>query len=53
MVQVTDKGASESLVVTVKIEARLEVGSKANGTCLQCQLLWFFLIRLMLVNYTF
>ena len=35
MVQVTDKGASESLVVTVKIEARLEVGSKANGTCLK------------------
>jgi hypothetical protein len=32
MVQVSDTSSSEPLVVIVKIEARLEVGSKANGT---------------------
>jgi len=37
MAQVSDKGSCEPLVVIVKIEARLEVGSKANGTCLKCQ----------------
>jgi len=37
MVQVSDNGSCEPLVVIVKIEARLAVGSKANGTCLQCQ----------------
>jgi hypothetical protein len=34
---VSNKGSCEPLVAIVKIEARLEVGSKANGTCLQCQ----------------
>jgi hypothetical protein len=33
MVQVSDNSSCEALVVMVKIE----VGSKANGTCLQCQ----------------
>ena len=33
----SDKGSCEPLIVIVNIEARLEVGSKANGTCLQCQ----------------
>ena len=40
MVQVRDKGSREPLGVTVKIvkiEARLEVGSKANGACLHCE----------------
>jgi hypothetical protein len=37
MVQVSDKGSCEPLVVIVRIEAKLEVCSKANGTCLQCQ----------------
>ena len=37
MVQVSDTGSCDPLVVVEKIEARLEVGSKANGTCLQCQ----------------
>ena len=37
MVQVSDKGSCKPLIVIVNIEARLEVGSKANGTCLQCQ----------------
>ena len=32
MVQVSDKGSSEPLVVIVKIEAILEVGTKPNGT---------------------
>jgi hypothetical protein len=30
MVQMSDKGACEPLIVIVNIEARLEVGSKAN-----------------------
>ena len=36
--QVSDKGSCEPLVVihVVIIEARLEVGIKTNGTCLQC-----------------
>jgi hypothetical protein len=34
---VSDKVSCKSLIVIVNIEARLEVGSKANGTCLQCQ----------------
>jgi hypothetical protein len=33
MVQVSDNSSCEALVVMVKIE----VGSNANGTCLQCQ----------------
>ena len=55
MVQVSDKGSCEPLVVIVKIEAKLEVGSEANGTCLQCQSKYCDLkkISLMLVKYTF
>ena len=53
----SDNGSCEPLVI-VKIEARLEVGSKANGTCVQCQSNYrdFVLekkIKLMLVKYTF
>ena len=32
-----NKGTCEPLLVIVIIEAILEVGSKANRTCLQCQ----------------
>ena len=32
-----NKGYCEPLLVIVNVEAILEVGSKANGTCLQCQ----------------
>jgi hypothetical protein len=55
MVQVSDKGSCEPLVVIVRIEAKLEVGLKANGTCLQCQSNYCNLkkISLMLVKYTF
>ena len=44
----------KALVVIVKFEARLEVGSKANGTCLHCKVNFWDLkkIRLMLVKYT-
>ena len=35
--QLSDKGSCEPLVVIVIIEARFEVGTKANGTYLQCQ----------------
>jgi hypothetical protein len=34
---VCDQVFSEPLVVMIKLETRLEVHSKANGTCLQCQ----------------
>jgi hypothetical protein len=55
IVQVCDKGFSEPLVVMVNLEARLEVRSKANGTCLQCQSNYCDLkkIRLMQAKYTF
>ena len=32
-----DKGSCELLVLIVKIETRLEVDTKVNGACLQCQ----------------
>jgi hypothetical protein len=55
MVQVSNKGSCEPLVAIVKIEARLEIGSKANGTCLQCQSNYCDLKKkaYMLVEYTF
>jgi hypothetical protein len=34
MVEVSDTGSFEPFVVIVKIEARLGVGSKANGACM-------------------
>ena len=55
MVEMSDKDSCEPLVVIVRIEAKLEVGLKANGTCLQCQSNYCNLkkISLMLVKYTF
>ena len=55
MVRVNDKGSCELLVVIVKIEARLEMDTYANGACLQCQSNYydlFYKIKLMLVKYT-
>ena len=55
MVRVNDKGSCELLVVIVKIETRLEVDTKANGACLQCQSNYYDLFykrRLMLVKFT-
>jgi hypothetical protein len=40
----------KALVVIVKFEARLEVGSKANGTCLHCQVNFCDLKKIRLVS---